>query len=212
MKSLETKRRYYKRKKAKIWKRIQKIAQEENVPTWKARLYFYYKKETADFLYFREVRRLKNFKSEVGHYLDENSENNSIDTIDWRELYEILGEEATSKLSITYMLKIIEVILRKIKCLATVNEVIPYEFEEEVLSECYMKEETFSVIQDSIKRYLLTELPIGSEICLELFKKIERGPQEVIYIGGGCTHQYANEYNQEVNLYIKVKFSYSKVI
>lgn len=234
MKSLEMKRRYYKRKRVEIWKKISKIAQENSVPTWMARLYFYYEKETRNFLFFRNIRVQENFKNEIKEYLGGNTENETTTMLDWKELYEILGEEATNKLSIVDMLETMQAILEKIECLSKKGEPIPYEFEGGVLSrcyilekirclskkgepipyefeglrQCYIPEENFPIIEDSIKRYLLTELPKGSEIFLELFKGRERGPLEVQYIGEGYTRQFNYQCNYEVNLYLKVKFSY----
>lgn len=212
MESLEMKRRYYKRKKAEIWKKINKIAQENKVPTWMARLYFYYGKETRNFLYFRNMRLQENYKNVIKENLGGNSEIENIDVIDWKKLYEIIGKDATDKFPIDYILETIASILVLIE-LSTLNKkVIPYEFEREVLSQCYVPEKNFKVVEESLKRYLLTELPEGSEIDLELFTKVERGPQKRIYIGGGCTHQFDYQSNDEINLYIKVKFSYSNTI
>lgn len=212
MESLEMKRRYYKRKKAEIWKKINKIAQENKVPTWMARLYFYYEKETGDFLYFRKMRLQENYKNVIKENLGANSEMENTAIIDWKELYEIIGKDATDKFPINYILETIASILVIIELLASNKKATPYEFERKVLSQCCMSEENFKVVEESIKRYLLTELPEGSKIDLELFTKVEQGPQERIYIGGGCTHQFDYQSNDEMNIYIKVKFSYSNTI
>ncbi len=183
MKGLEVMRRHCKQRQKENLKKISKLAQEYNVPTWKMQLYYNYSVATDRFLHFREKRRKKN---------------SNIATMDWKELYEILGEETTD-ISLEIILEIITYILSKI------DASVPCELEKIFVGYGYI-ERFLPKIVTIIKRYLKTEFPNDSTINVKLFTKHD---VEIVRVSGtnsGGFKGVTREYKYHHNLYLRVQY------
>lgn len=207
-------RRKYEQEREALENEIKGIMEKSNVPRWKAELYYYYSSDTTKFLYFREERQKRNLKNKIKRYFNEDLEAENITTIDWKELYEILG-------SLPYfrdILKVITKILYHIEFLYEKKEILPYIFDEEIVWSVARLTPNFSIqedlgedmpiIEEAIKRYLLTELPEGSVFSLNFFEKLNSTLKRVVDASGGFTHDFVEEYEHRKILCVKTEFSY----
>lgn len=208
--------RILKQKREAREKIIKEIMEKANVPRWKAELYYNYSSDTRKFLYFRDGRLKSNFKNEIKRCFNEDFEDECITTIDWKELYEILG-------SVPYfkdILAAITKILGHIASLAKKNAILPYIFEEEMIwsiehnipdfSVLEDLEEEIPIIEEAIKRYLLTELPEGSVISLDFFEKLySRFVRRIEYRVTPEGADSEDVYAYTKRLCVKTEFSYS---
>lgn len=195
--------------------RIKEIMEKANVPRWKAELYYCYSSKTNDFLYSREKRKKNNFKNEIKRYFNGDFEDECINTIDWIELYEILGPVPY----FGHILDLITKILGNIAFFAKNNEMLPYIFEEQIFYSAPSAIPDFSLLNDLIKelqimeeamkRYILTELPQGSKISLGFFEELDAKFIRTENASGGFTHLFVDVYEYRKVLCVKTEFSYS---
>lgn len=215
--------KYRKRLKEYI-KNIKEIAEKNDVPYWKAEAYYRFRTSTDNFLYFREERNKSNFKNEIKkHFEGYSKKEETIIPLNWKELYEILGEEAVaarnkfavSLVELSDILEVITNILSTIKDSVARKYPIPYRYEQIVIKNAGFREDDahLSKLQERIKRYLFTELPKESEIDVRFYteEREEYAGREYYQITQEASSLTYNEiYETKYDLYISIKYSYAK--
>lgn len=195
--------------------KIKRIQEEEGVSYYLAELYFCNKRITDDFLHARKKRKQHEINQNLGG--DIKTPEPIVD-ISWKELYEILGEENLHKIDLDDVYDTINTILKEIQKTVAIFEVpyCRYSFhgDREREDERYLKKMSgkISTIIDVLKRYLSTELPLGSAIDFEpLVKNIKtyKVREESWPVQAGPGWATFIEYETDVTLWFRVKFSYS---